>query len=65
MDSRKNLGWVLVGMALGAAGIALLTRRHKDLNPWDAEGILRACDRAAQRLESLVQAEQPVTSTSA
>lgn len=64
MEPRK-LGWVMVGMAFGLAGLALINRRHKESNPWDVEGVLRACDRAAERLESLIQTEQHVTSPSA
>jgi hypothetical protein len=62
MEPRK-FGWVMVGMALGVAGLTLLTRRHKESKPWDVEGVLRACDRAAERLESLIQTEQPGTTT--
>ena len=58
MNSSRGIGWLIVGLALGAAGIALLTRKHKDRNPWDVESVLRACDRAAERLDSLVREER-------
>lgn len=61
MDKGRDLGWLFVGVALGAAAVALLTRRHPATNPWNVESVLGACERAAEKLDGVLRSEQPLT----
>jgi hypothetical protein len=61
MNAKREFGWLVVGIALGAAATAFLRRRHPEKNPWDVESVLRACDTAAHKLDGVMRSERPAT----
>lgn len=53
-----SAGWIALGAALGIAAFAALRRGAKgEVEFFDVESVLEACDLAAQKLENLLTGE--------
>ncbi len=51
----SQAAWIVAGAAVGVAAITYLSRRAKAGKPsWDAGSVLKACDRAAAKLDEIL-----------
>lgn len=57
----QPVGWLALGMAMGFTAFSLFRKRKSDpAELFDVDSILRSCDRAAARMESLLSEDQQV-----
>lgn len=57
MNSKSNVGWIVVGALIGIAVYKLIGHKHPDKNPWDVDSVLKACEDAAGKLEEIARTD--------
>ncbi len=55
-------GWIVVGMALGLAAYKLLKKDREDSNPWDVDSVLKACEKAADKVSESMRVDHQAPS---